>query len=270
MLTASHLSYKYGLSGSGINDISLELKPGELVAVLGMNGSGKTTLGRALGGLLLVQNGEFSLDGQPLTPEELRGRVGYLFSPVQRQFIGSTVEEDILFGLEYRGFRREEIANRLEQAIEEFALQSLRQRPVEQLSQGEMQRAALAATLVLDPDYLVLDEPTATLDLSTSQWLYKLLDTLKERGKGILVLTNQVEEAARADRIILIDAGDLIAQGSPWQLLIEENTRQSIELIPPLSVQVAQALADQGLNLQNEHLHTEGLVDVICRLHANR
>lgn len=269
MLTASHLSYRYGLSGFGIDDISLEIRPGELAAVLGMNGWGKTTLGRALGGLLLVHSGEILLDGQAASDKELRSRVAYLFSPVQRQFIGSTVEEDILFGLECRGLSRRKIADRLEHVIEEFALRSLRYRPIEKLSQGEMQRAALAAILALDPDYLILDEPTAGLDLGTIHWLYQLLDTLKERGKGILVLTNQVEEAARADRILLLNSGRIAAEGTPYQLLIEQKASLPMDLMP-LSVRVAEIMAADGLNLQNERLHTEGLVDAICRLNASR
>ncbi|MGE5453883.1 MAG: energy-coupling factor ABC transporter ATP-binding protein, partial [Methylocystaceae bacterium] len=251
----------YGLSGSGINDISLEIKSGEIVAVLGMNGSGKTTLGRALGGLLPVHSGVILIDDQALSPEDLRSRVTYLFSPVQGQFIGNTIEEDILFGLECRRLNAQEIAERLERTLASFDLMLLRERKWQQLSEGELQRAALAAVLALEPDYLILDEPTATLDHATTQQLYQLLAKLKNQGRGLVVLTNQIEEAARADRVVIMSEGTVVASGLPRQVLADDDLQS--RPFKAVAFQVAQALVDQGLRLGDGTLDTEGLVDAI-------
>ncbi len=229
-----------------LKDISFGIESGELVALVGANGSGKTTLARHLNGLLLPTSGEVLVNGldtrEPANLNAIRARVGMVFQFPEDQIVAASVEDDVAFGLENEGLPALQIARRVKAALQEMDLWRLRTRPPHLLSGGQMQRLALAGILAREPDVILMDEPTVMLDPAGRKATWEQIGRLREKGKTILLITHDMDEAGRAERVLVLDEGKLVYSGSPKELFSGKYHLNKFKLEMPRAVQINREL----------------------------
>ncbi|MHB1341203.1 MAG: energy-coupling factor transporter ATPase [Coriobacteriia bacterium] len=245
MIVFEEVSFVYpGATSPALDDVSLSVAPGERVAVVGANGSGKSTLARLANGLLLPTRGRVRVDSLDTCDEdrsfEVRSRVGLVLQDPDNQIVGTVVEDDIAFGPENLGVPRAELRERVDAAIETVGLIGLERREPHLLSEGQKQRLAIAGALAMRPQYLVLDEPTAMLDPTGRDAVLGVLERLAADGHGIIHITHDMSEAARADRVVALDRGAVAYAGNPSGLLGDAVLLERLGLeMPPLSIAAA-------------------------------
>jgi energy-coupling factor transport system ATP-binding protein len=247
MINLQNTVYTYpGSRTAALRGVSFHLAPGEKTALMGANGSGKTTLVRCINGLL-KPSGIGSVDGYSLNREEdlweIRRRVGMVFQNPDNQIVATTVVREIAFGLENLGLSREIMHERVESALEKFHLQSLRETSPHLLSGGERQRLACASVWVMEPRYLILDEPTSLLDPQGREEIMVFIDEARcESNAGVLIVTQYPEEALAADRLLIMHAGRLIMDDSPINVFSHERRLKSLGLGVPVEVELDRLL----------------------------
>ena len=263
-LVVTQLQHTYSpgtpFAQDALRDLNLELAPGERVALIGHTGSGKSTLVQILAGLLKPSVGQVLLDGCEFSggseaAKTARRRVGLVFQYPEHQLFEETVSADIAFGPRNAGLPEEEVARRVSWAMKLVGLDEAEHGPCSpfQLSGGQMRRVALAGILALRPEYLILDEPSAGLDPKGRDEIYgQLLQLQAETGMGILLVTHNMEDAARlAQRLLVLDQGQLLLDGSPQQIFQEEGTLlKSCGLEPPGVTKLMGALTQAGLPIK--------------------
>jgi energy-coupling factor transport system ATP-binding protein len=258
-VSCENLSFSY--SGTpALSEVSFQVRPGEYVGVVGPNGGGKSTLVRLLNGLLLPDSGRVRVSGRdPATePFEVRKHLGVLFQNPENGLVAPFVEDDVAFGLENLGVPRDEMRGRVREAIRAVGLEGYEHREPHTLSGGEKQRVALAGLLAIEPEILVLDEPTSMLDAAGRR---EVLDRLRAlRGeKTVLHVTHQLEELADADRILVLNGGELVADVMPERLLSDAELLRENRLVLPVIPRLA-----LGLGLSPAKLWTpEDLAEAI-------
>jgi energy-coupling factor transport system ATP-binding protein len=238
------LTFSYpGSEEPALSGISFELRPGEYVGVVGPNGGGKSTLVRLLNGLLRPGSGSVRVSGHdPATePFEVRKHLGVLFQNPENGLVAPFVEDDVAFGLENLGVPREEMRERVAQAIRGVGLEGYERREPHTLSGGEKQRVALAGLLAVEPEILVLDEPTSMLDAAGRREVLEHLEVLRSR-KTVLHVTHHLEELLNADRVLVLNGGELVADESPSRLLADPDLLRENRLILPVVPRLALAL----------------------------
>lgn len=256
-----------------LNGVSLTVRRGEFVAVLGMNGSGKSTLARHLNALLLPREGSVLVDGMDTRAAEhlwqIRDRVGMVFQNPDNQIVAAVVEEDVAFGPENQGCPPDEIRRRVAEALEAVGMSHMRERAPHLLSGGQKQRVGIAGALALRPACLVLDEPTAMLDPSGRAEVVEVVQRLnRELGMGVIWITHFMEEAALADRVVVMAEGKVQLEGPPRQVFTQPARLRELRLDVPPAVAAAERLRTQGLALPASILTMEELVDALCQLHS--
>jgi energy-coupling factor transporter ATPase len=236
-----------------LSDVTFQLAASSFIAVIGHNGSGKSTLARLLSALLFPQAGTIRIDGvesSQRTRWHIREHVAMVFQDPDDQLVATRVVDDIAFGPENLGLPREEIAARVNTALEMLDLEPVRDTLIEELSTAQKQMVAIVGALAMRPRVLVLDEPTSFLSRSAAS---ELIDRLREVNRrfhtSILYITHDMTEAARFDRIIVLDAGRIVLDGSPAEVFEHETELREIGLDVPLSVQVRNRLRDSGLTI---------------------
>lgn len=263
MVLARNLSLQFATSegqATVLSDISCEIADGEFVALMGANGSGKTSFARCLNGIVQPLSGEVLVDGMSTrAPEsllEIRRRVGMVFQHPDNQMVAPTVEREIAFGLENLGVARAEMHARVHEMLERFELQAYREHAPHQLSGGEKQRVALAAILVMRPRHLIFDEPTSLLDHPSRVRLFETIAQLRSTPTppSILFITQFAEEALFAERLLVLDRGRLVMNGSPRELFLEVETFRQIGLRPPLEFELYHKLRAQHADLALEKI----------------
>jgi cobalt/nickel transport system ATP-binding protein len=221
LLEARNVRYRYPHGMEAIRGISFHVRRGEKVALVGPNGAGKSTLLLMFNGMLRPDSGTLLFDNRPIRYDreslrELRRRVGFVFQNPDRQIIAPTVWQDVAFGPVNLGLSGEEVRTLVDEALRNVGLEGFGRRPPHQLSSGEKKRVAIAGVLAMDPDLLVLDEPTSNLDPAGSEDIMELLEELRANGKTILISTHDVELAYPwADRVILLRGGEILREDSP-------------------------------------------------------
>jgi len=217
-----------------LDDVSLSIRRGEYVALMGPNGSGKTTFVRHLNGLLLPSAGEVRVEGlrtsDPAHLEAIRRTVGLVFQDPDDQMVAVTVEDEIAFGLENRSWPRERMIERVEETLARFHLTHVRDRQTTSLSGGEQQRVAIASVWATDPVLLVLDEPTSMLDLPSALELLDLLDSLASR-RTVIQVTQSVEEAQRARRVLVMVDGRIVLDDAPEHVLADPDRLRALGIV---------------------------------------
>ncbi len=240
-----------------LHGIDLEIHPGELLCLLGPSGSGKSTLAQIMNGLLAPSEGEVLLDGERVSagwPElrELRRRVGLVFQNPERQLFAESVEADVSFGPRQHGLPKGEALDRAREAVGMLGLdfEELRQRSPFSLSFGQRRRVAIAGVLALDPSYLILDEPAAGLDPAGKRLMLDLVSSLREQGRGLVMITHNLEDAMqRADRVLLLKEGRAVGLGATGQVLADGTLlAEAGYRLPPL-LAVLQGLQGSGLQV---------------------
>jgi energy-coupling factor transport system ATP-binding protein len=244
LVSCENLAYSYPTSErAALAGVTFELRAGEYAGVVGPNGGGKSTLVRLLNGLLRADSGSVRIGGlDPATePYLVRKRVGMLFQNPENGLVAPFVEDDVAFGLENLGVPREEMRDRVREAIRAVGLEGYERREPHTLSGGEKQRVALAGLLALDPEILLLDEPTSMLDAAGRREVLERLDALRG-ARTILHVTHHLEELLDADRILVLNAGRLVADVSPGRLISDPALLRDNRLTLPPVLRLAAGL----------------------------
>lgn len=203
-----------------LKDVSLEFESGRMYLILGENGSGKSTFLKIMSGILRPSKGEILINDEPVKDVwELRKRVGYVFQVPSSQIVGSTVEEDVAFALENMGLPRSKMVERVEWALSVVGLSDLKKEDPLNLSGGQKQRLAIASILAMSPDFLALDEPTSMLDPESKKEIMEVIKQLKKEGKGIILVTHDLEYVEGIDEAILLENGNVSFEGTLLDLL---------------------------------------------------
>jgi energy-coupling factor transport system ATP-binding protein len=267
------LHHVYPLDGGGrvvaLQDVNLTVDQGEFLAIVGPNGSGKSTLARHLNGLLLPTAGEVWVDGL-LTSDAtnltvLRQRVGMVFQNPDNQLVASTVEEDVAFGPENQALPADEIRRRVDDALDIVGLAGYATHPPQMLSGGQRQRVAIAGALASRPACIVFDEPTSMLDpLGRHQILETIRHLNADQGITVVLITQSMDEAAVAQRLLVMDAGQVVMRGSPEDVFEHREWLESLGLGLPSAVEIAHRLRDQGFAIQPGLLTVQELARALC------
>ncbi|HBT20940.1 MAG TPA: energy-coupling factor transporter ATPase [Peptococcaceae bacterium] len=273
MIELERVTYFYDGSSEkikAVDDLSLTIEEGQHVAVIGPNGSGKSTLARLLNALLIPKNGRVLVDGIDTRNRDrwwdIRQKVGIVFQNPDNQIVATSVEEDVAFGPENLGLPPEEIALRVNEALSLVRMEHLKDWAPHNLSGGQKQRVAIAGVIAMRPKYLVMDEPTAMLDPQGRKEVLAALDHLKKKGMSIIFITHFMEEAALADRVLVMDKGRIVLDGVPKWVFAQEEILRAINLDLPPITELANELRREGVCLPEGMLHVEELVDELWHL----
>ena len=248
-----------------LKDISFSIKKGEWVAIVGHNGSGKSTLAKAINGLHLPQKGTVTVGGMTLSEEsvwDVRRMVGMVFQNPDNQFVGATVEDDVAFGLENQGIERSEMQRRVQDALEKVKMQEFATREPARLSGGQKQRVAIAGVVALRPDIIILDEATSMLDPEGRDDVIATIRKIKEESDlTVISITHDIDDAASANRILVMRDGELYQEGSPDEIFSAGPELVSLGLDLPFPEKLKSALKDRGINVPANYLDEEGMMD---------
>ena len=269
ILKVENASFSYDKVNKALKGVSFEVNKGEYIVIIGHNGSGKSTLAKLLNGLLVPDGGEITVAGFSAKDKkslfEVRKRVGVVFQNPDNQLVASIVEDDIAFGPENLGIERKEIGERIDFALKAVGMEEFRKVSPARLSGGQKQRIAIAGILALKPEILVLDESTAMLDPQGRKEVLEVVEKLnKEEKVTVIAITHYMEEAVKADRILVINHGELVMSGTPKEIFSREEELTKIGLELPPVCQIAKGLKEQGLQLNNGILTEEELLEAIC------
>ncbi len=266
----SHI-YNQGQSNEhiAVENVNLKIEAGEFVAILGTNGSGKSTLAKHFNGLLLPSSGRCLVNGMDTTEEDkmwdIRRQIGMVFQNPDNQIIAAIVEDDVGFGPENIGMEPHEIRRNVTSALRMVDMEEYRNFSPHHLSGGQKQRVAIAGALAMNSKCLVLDEPTAMLD---PRGRHEVIDTVnmlnKEKGITIIYITHFMEEAALADRILVMDRGHMIAAGTPREIFQDIGAMKKRGLAVPMAAELAYRLKQKGVKITESVINTKDLVKVLC------
>jgi len=267
--------YKYGTAEiQALCGVSLQIKQGEHLAVIGPNGCGKTTLIRHLNALLLPDAGSVNIGRlstkNPKHCAEIRSQVGMVFQNPDHQIIGMTVEEDVAFGPENLRLPNAEIKKRVAEALCRVGIPELAGRNVEHLSGGEKRLVAVAGVLAMRPCFIALDEPTAFLDPSAARRVLDILDKLHSEGVGIIHVTHNMAEAAQTQRIVVMNQGRIDLDGTPGEIIGKAGILKQIGLQLPPVTEFLLALKAEGLPVEADKVHMKDALDQVMTLVGKR
>ncbi|MCI6420565.1 MAG: energy-coupling factor transporter ATPase [Firmicutes bacterium] len=271
-----HDYYKYDESGHiettyrALEDVNLDVAPGQFIAVLGHNGSGKSTLAKHINALLYPTEGALWLDGMNTTTEEkvwkIRQKAGMVFQNPDNQIIGTVVEEDVGFGPENMGVPTEEIWMRVNRSLEAVGMTAYRSHSPNKLSGGQKQRVAIAGVMAMEPKCIILDEPTAMLDPNGRKEVLRAVKELNEKKNiTVVLITHYMEEVIHADRVFVMDHGKVVMEGTPREIFSQVEKLKSYRLDVPQVTLLAHELKQAGLSLPDGILTKEELVNALCQ-----
>lgn len=272
IIEISNLSYSYPSSGKkALRDISLKIDQGEFVAILGRNASGKSTLAKHINALLELQSGSITVCGLDAGDRkniyDIRQKCAMVFQNPDNQFVSGVVEEDVAFGLENYDYPKEQIPKRVSEVLEAVGMSGFEKRAIQMLSGGQKQRIAIAGVLAVDPDIILFDEATSMLDPEGRSEVLSTMKRLNRDGKTIIMITHYIEEAASADRIVVMDAGRITEAGSADNILQNKKLLEAAGLSAPLPVNLYYDLEKSGVYLKKCPVTNEELVDLLCQLY---
>lgn len=275
IIGAKNVSFQYEYADEApltvLKGIDLSVEKGSFVALLGSNGSGKSTLAKHFNAILLPTGGKILVDGMDTVDEDrlydIRRRVGMVLQNPDNQLVSSIVEEDVAFGPENLGVPPQEIRERVDDALRAVGMYAYRDSAPHKLSGGQKQRVAIAGILAMQPDVLVLDEPTAMLD---PQGRKEVLDTVhalnKERGMTVILITHYMEEAAAADRVVVVDKGVVRMDGTPCDIFPQIEALREMKLDAPQPTELAHLLRQSGIDLPVDILTVEQCANAVLSL----
>ena len=275
MIQIQGVSFSYGQGERVLSDVNLNIAPGEFVCILGGNGSGKSTLAKHMNALLAPDEGAVRVAGlDAVDPEyvyDIRSRVGMVFQNPDDQLVATLVEDDVAFGPENLGVPAAQIAKRVSDALKKVGLVGLERRETNALSGGQKQRVAIAGVLAMEPRALVLDEASSMLDPRGRAGLMRVLARLKARGMAIVMITHYMDEAALADRVVVLDRGRVAMDGTPSDVLARVDELTGLNLEVPAACQLGIELHRRGVNVALRVRETDMVQQVagICSVSAD-
>ncbi|MBQ7283755.1 MAG: energy-coupling factor transporter ATPase [Oscillospiraceae bacterium] len=258
MIKATNLWFGYSEEKEkALKGISFSASKGEFIAVLGSNGCGKSTLAKHFNAILVPEQGQVSIQGMLTSDDDrlfdIRQKVGMVFQNPDNQIVATIVEEDVAFALENMGVEPAEIRRRIDEAMEKTGVYKFKNKAPHHLSGGQKQRVAIAGIIAMRPDCIVLDEPTAMLDPEGRRLVLKTIKTLnKEYGITVILITHYMDEAAQADRIVVMSKGNVVKEGNPKEIFSQVELVKSLSLDVPQTSEIAYELSKMGYNLSTE------------------
>ena len=280
IITVDNLIFEYTDEDTGeknrvLDNVSLNVKEGEFLTVLGHNGSGKSTLAKHFNAILLPTDGKVFVDGIDTSDErrlfDIRRRVGMVFQNPDNQMVATIVEEDVAFAPENLGVPREEIRERVDNALETVGMTAFKRHAPHMLSGGQKQRVAIAGVLAMQPEILVMDEPTAMLDPNGRAEVIQTIKKLnREMGMTVILITHYMDEAVQADRVIVVDSGHISMEGAPRDIFPQVDRLVDLGLDTPQSTYLIYMLNKLGLDFNPRVLNDkECAEELIKRLKKN-
>lgn len=272
IITLNNLVYTYNETDlrPALNGVSLEIEEGEWIAIIGPNGSGKSTLAKTINGLIAPDSGEVFIDQLPLTEENIwsiREKVGMVFQNPDNQFVGSTVQDDVAFGLENQAVPRDEMVQRVESALAQVKMLDFKEREPARLSGGQKQRVAIAGVVAIAPKIIILDEATSMLDPQGRQEVIETVQRIKEKENlTVISITHDIDEAANANRILVMQAGKLVKEGTPQEIFSNGDQLIDMGLDLPFPEKLKVALEERGITVPETYLTEEGMVEWLWTL----
>lgn len=269
-----NLNFQYDEGDEGedvrvIKDVTIGIERGSFTAIIGRNGSGKSTLAKNTNGLLLPSSGDVLVEGWNTKSDEdiwkIREKLGMVFQNPDNQIVSSVVEDDVAFGPENLGIDPILIRERVEGALSAVRMGDFKDKAPHQLSGGQKQRIAIAGVVAMRPDCIVFDEPTAMLDPRGRQEVMMIIEELNKEGITVVLITHFMEEAALADRVIIMDEGQVKLDGTPGQVFKHRDELIEMRLDVPLAVELAYRLRKRGYDVPEDILDREGLVKYLCQ-----
>ena len=254
-----------------INHVSMEVKKGEFLVILVHNGSGKSTMAKHMNALLLPSGGKMYVDGLDTSDIEnlweVRRRAGMVFQNPDNQLVATIVEEDVAFGPENLGVPPEEIRKRVDESLKKVGMYEYRRHAPHLLSGGQKQRIAIAGILAMKPECIIFDEPTAMLDPSGRREVLNNIKEINEKyGITIVLITHYMDEAAEADRVLVMDDGKIILEGNPREVFSNVKQMKEIGLDVPQVTELCYELKNNGIDIDTNILNVDEMVNALCQL----
>lgn len=274
IIKIDHLMFDYkrdedNLPINALNDVCLEIRRGSFTAIIGHNGSGKSTLAKNINALLLPSGGAVYVNGYDTKDDsklwEIRQTAGMVFQNPDNQLVSSIVEDDVAFGPENLGIEPLEIRRRVDESLESVNMYDLRKKAPHLLSGGQKQRVAIAGVIAMRPACIILDEPTAMLDPHGRGEVMDIIHKLNQEGITIVLITHFMEEAAQAERVIIMDKGRVQLDGSPEDVFAKFDQIKSFGLDVPLAAELAHRLRSKGIAVPGSVISIEKMVDYLCQ-----
>ena len=276
MIECRNLVFKYTASENqeekiAINDVNLQITEGEFIAILGHNGSGKSTMAKHMNALLIPTDGKMLVNKMDTSDMNnlwnIRETAGMVFQNPDNQLVATIVEEDVAFGPENLGVPPEEIRKRVDEALERVGMSEYKRHAPHLLSGGQKQRIAIAGILAMQPKCIIFDEPTAMLDPSgRKEVLDTIIDLNRNYGITVILITHYMDEAAKADRIVVMDKGKLILDGKPRDVFSNVEKMKNIGLDVPQVTELSYELQKVGIKIDTRILDVNEMVNAICQL----
>ena len=276
MIECRNLIFKYTAGENqeekiAINDVNFQIKEGEFIAILGHNGSGKSTMAKHMNALLIPTEGKMLVNKMDTSDMNnlwnIRETAGMVFQNPDNQLVATIVEEDVAFGPENLGVPPEEIRKRVDEALERVGMSEYKKHAPHLLSGGQKQRIAIAGILAMKPKCIIFDEPTAMLDPSgRKEVLDTIIDLNRNYGITVILITHYMDEAAKADRIVVMDKGKLILDGKPRDVFSNVEKMKNIGLDVPQVTELSYELQKVGINIDTRILDVNEMVNAICQL----
>ena len=252
---------------AALKNISLEIEKGSFTAIIGRNGSGKSTLAKNLNGLLLPTSGAVYVKGWNTADEEhiwdIRQTAGMVFQNPDNQLVSSIVEDDVAFGPENIGVDPEVIRERVDKALAEVNMGDYRNKAPHLLSGGQKQRIAIEGALAMEPECIIFDEPTAMLDPAGRRDIMDAIERLHDEGITVILITHFMDEAVRADRVIILDRGEILLDGTPEEVFSQSDVVRGASLDVPMAVEISDYLREQGIDVPSGIATEDELIDFV-------
>lgn len=263
MINLEDITFKYKDSGEILKNISFSINDGEIVAIVGKNGSGKSTLGKVISGIIKLKKGKIIIDGEDITKktERIRDKVGIVFQNPETQIIFNNIYDELSFSI--KNIPKYEISNRIEKALIQVDMIEHKESNLYNLSLGQKQRMMIAEILIKNSKYIILDEPTTMIDSLGKEKIYEIIKNLKSQGYTIVLITNVADEIVLADRIFILDKGNIVSEIKKEELLDKKDILEKYDIKLPTIVEIASSLEKDGIKLDLKEYTKEELV---CRI----
>lgn len=278
MIKCTNVSFKYIKDAEGVKEekyavknVDLQVKKGEFLVILGHNGSGKSTMAKQMNALIVPTEGTVIVDeldtSEPENVWTIRSKAGMVFQNPDNQLVATIVEEDVAFGPENLGVESSEIRKRVDESLEKVGMSKYKRHAPHLLSGGQKQRIAIAGILAIQPQCIIFDEPTAMLDPSGRRDVLNNIKHLnKNYGMTIVLITHYMDEAAQADRIIVMDGGSIKMEGTPREIFPQVERMKNIGLDVPQVTELAYELKRSGIDINEKILNVDEMVNELCQL----